>query len=89
LDTFFRSIKRELDRITSSPRPTVESWVYNSANHPFGDDITGPEARKLSLDDVRSKLFISPNKDNSPSNKNDSLSNIEVNISSLDISVQK
>lgn len=68
-------IKRELDIITSNPRPTVETWVYNQKNHPFGDDVTGTEARKLSIDDVRSKLSSSSNNDG--------------NRSSLDISVQQ
>ncbi|CAG8508970.1 18078_t:CDS:2 [Rhizophagus irregularis] len=69
-------IKRELDKITSNPRPTVESWVYNQNNYPFGDDVTGTEARKLSIDDVRSKLSSSS-------------SNNDGNKSSLDISVQQ
>jgi len=76
LDSFCFFIKRELDTITSNPRPTVESWVYNQKNYPFGDDVTGTEARKLSIDDVRSKLSSSS-------------SNNDGNRSSLDISVQQ
>ena len=64
-------IKRELDRITSNPRPSIESWVYHPENHPFGDDITGPEAKKLSLDDVRSRLSSQLNR-NSLSDHNSS-----------------
>ncbi|GBB94395.1 hypothetical protein RclHR1_23470003 [Rhizophagus clarus] len=75
LDAFCFLIKRELDTITSNPRPIVESWVYNQENHPFGDDVTGTDARKLSIDDVRSKLSSSSNND--------------TNRSSLDISVQQ
>ncbi|GBB85522.1 hypothetical protein RclHR1_12010003 [Rhizophagus clarus] len=57
LDDFCGTIKRELNVITSRKRPTVDDWVYNPENHPFGrEEITASEARKLSIDEVRSLL---------------------------------
>ena len=62
----FRLIKRELDTITSNPRQNmdVDVWVNTPENHPFGPfDVSGPEASKLSTDEVRSKLSLSSDKD--------------------------
>ncbi len=60
--SFCRLIKRELNTITANPRQTVDidKWINTPENHPFGPyDISGPEANKLSLDEIRSKLSIS------------------------------
>jgi len=58
-------LKRELETITSNKRPTVEDWVYAPENYPFGvEEISAIDARKLSLDEVRSLLSISSNVEN-------------------------
>ncbi|CAG8530656.1 9157_t:CDS:2 [Funneliformis mosseae] len=60
LDDFCGILKRELNTITSHPKPTVVDWVYNSKNRPFGpEEVTASEARRLSLDEVRDLLTTS------------------------------
>ncbi|RIA87321.1 Bestrophin, RFP-TM, chloride channel-domain-containing protein [Glomus cerebriforme] len=57
LDGFCDTIKHELNTITARQKPKVDDWVYNSDNHPFGkEEITASEARKLSIDEVRTLL---------------------------------
>nr|CAG8562240.1 6782_t:CDS:2 [Entrophospora candida] len=59
LDDFCGIIKQELDTVTSHPVPTMDDWVFNKENHPFENhDINALEAKKFSLDEVRSLLLV-------------------------------
>ncbi|KAG9297358.1 hypothetical protein G9A89_009442 [Geosiphon pyriformis] len=59
LDHFCETLNDELAKVTSRPPPSIEEWVFNEFNHPFGlKGLSAKDARKLPEEDVRSLLSI-------------------------------
>src|SRR5437660_1416216 len=62
-------IKSELHTITKYPVPSMDDWVFTVENHPFINlDISALDAKRLSVEEVRSLLSI-PEEDHEPDEK--------------------
>ncbi|CAG8579482.1 12776_t:CDS:2, partial [Ambispora leptoticha] len=79
LDEFCKHLERELELITSHAPPKAKNWIFSKSNVPFGKDIgvTGEEARKLEVDEVRSLLSVNGGEHNE--NK-ENASNVSIKV---------